>query len=48
MRIYKQGDIREDGFIFDHYDLKVVLSNGKVKETPGKYRKGRKSQLLDR
>jgi 5-methylcytosine-specific restriction endonuclease McrA len=32
MRIYKQGDIREDGFIFDHYDLKVVLSNGKVKE----------------
>ena len=32
MPIYKQGDIREDGFIFDHYDLKVVLRNGKVKE----------------
>ena len=23
MPTYKQGDTREDGFIFDHYDLKV-------------------------
>ena len=29
---FRHGDIREDGFIFDHYDIGVVGKDGYIKE----------------